>query len=199
MIDLNTMAAEVGLLEPSAMQKTSTVTVKDSTYAEIMTYLKNDTLSNFLAKEASVPASVIQFVRSAEEDGVPESEIAEFLLQKKGYQIANVEQTPVHNVLLEKAADRIAHLEKRLDVNDAQLEMVKVAMDLVAAGECSPFITFDALTEKVAHLIKDGNPEIYKKAVELVQNRFPSMGKVSSTVAGGGTARERFESQIATL
>jgi len=197
MNDLNTLAREVGLLD---MQKTSVQEViKDSTYAEILEYLKNDTLSNYLEKEASVPADVIQFVRQAEENGIPEAEITGYLLQKRGYQISSSEPTPVHNVLLEKAADRIAHLERRFDVMDTQLEMVKVAMDLVAAGECSPFTNFDQLTEKVAGLIREGNPEIVKKAVELYQNRFPSMGKISSTAAGSGTARERFESTLGSL
>jgi hypothetical protein len=201
MYDLNTLAKEVGLLEPSAMQKTSSVqeVIKDSVYAEIMAYLKEDTLSNYLEKEASVPADVIQFVRHAEENGIPESEITEYLLEKKGYKFSAPESTPVHNVLLEKAADRISHLEKRFDVMDTQLEMIKVAMDLVAAGECAPFTDFDELTNKVAKLIHDGNPEIVKKAVELYQNRFPSMGKISSTAAGGGTARERFESTLVSL
>lgn len=197
MNDLNTLAREVGLLD---MQKTSVhEVIKDSTYAEILEYLKNDTLSNYLEKEASVPADVIQFVRQAEENGIPEAEITGYLLQKRGYQISSSEPTPVHNVLLEKAADRIAHLERRFDVMDTQLEMVKVAMDLVAAGECSPFTNFDQLTEKVAGLIREGNPEIVKKAVELYQNRFPSMGKISSTAAGSGTARERFESTLGSL
>lgn len=201
MLDLNAIAKEVGLYEPQAeLQKTSSKeVVKESLYNEIMEYLKNDTLSNYLEKEASVPADVVQFVRRAEENGIPESEIADYLLQKKGYQISTHEETPASTVLLEKAADRIAYLEKRFDVMDTQLEMVKVAMDLVAAGECSPFTTFDELTEKVAKLIQDGNPEIVKKAVELYQNRFPSMGKVSSTASGGGTAREKFESQLANL
>jgi len=198
MNDLNTLAREVGLLD---MQKTSSVqeVIKDSTYAEIMEYLKNDTLSNYLEKEASVPADVIQFVRQAEENGIPEAEITGYLLQKRGYQVSSTEPTPVHNVLLEKAADRIAHLERRFDVMDTQLEMVKVAMDLVAAGECSPFTNFDQLTEKVAGLIREGNPEIVKKAVELYQNRFPSIGKISSTAAGGGTAREVYESTLGSL
>lgn len=201
MLDLNAIAKEVGLYEPQAeLQKTSSKeVVKESLYNEIMEYLKNDTLSNYLEKEASVPADVVQFVRRAEESGIPESEIADYLLQKKGYQISTHEETPASTVLLEKAADRIAYLEKRFDVMDTQLEMVKVAMDLVAAGECSPFTNFDELTEKVAKLIQDGNPEIVKKAVELYQNRFPSMGKVSSTASGGGTAREKFESQLANL
>lgn len=181
------------------MQKTSKEVVKDSLYADIMEYLKNDTLSNYLEKEASVPADVVQFVRKAEESGASESEITDYLLQKKGYQVSTSEQTPVYNTLLERAADRIAYLEKRFDVMDTQLEMVKVAMDLVEAGECSPFTNFEELTEKAARLIQEGNPEIVKKAVELYQHRFPSMGKVSSTASGGGTAREKYESTLANL
>lgn len=200
MYNLDHIAKEVGLLDgvqAAPMQKTSSV--KDTTYHEIMEYLKNDTLSSFLEKEASAPGDVVKFAREAEERGFSEQEIADMILEKKGYEIPAGDDTPQHRMLLEKAADRIQQLEMKNELVEKQLELVKVAMDLVEAGGSSPFSSYDELTDRVANLIKEDNPELIKVALRLYNGKYPSAGSVSTRPSGGSTAKEIFESSLSQL
>jgi len=176
---------EVGLAPAPEVQKTASV---DSVVNEINAYLASDTLSNCIvdlekAAGVRVPDEIKTFVASAEERGVSEDEIINFIFEKKGYQIPR-DNDSRHRDLLNKAASYIMEANDRLAMMNDSLELVKVAMDMVQSDHVAPYTSYDDLMEKMSELANEGNPELLKRAAEIARKRLPGFGKVANNKRG---------------
>jgi len=188
---LDQIKREVGLApaEVKPLQKRASV---DSVVTEINEYLASDTLSGFITqmeKTAGVQVSedIKSFVTSAEERGVSEDEIINFIFEKKGYQIPR-DVDVRHKDLLNKSANYISELTDRMAVMNDSMELVKVAMDMVQSDHIAPFTSYDDLMEKMSELANEGDPELLKRASEIAKKRFPDFGKVANNKRGVATS-----------
>jgi hypothetical protein len=184
---LDQIKREVGL-EPAKAPEVHKSASVDSVVNEINAYLASDTLSNCIAdleKVAGVrvPDEIKTFVASAEERGVPEDEIINFIFEKKGYQIPR-DNDSRHRDLLHKAANYIMEANDRMAVMNDSLELVKVAMDMVQSDHVAPYTSYDDLMEKMSELANEGDPELLKRAAEIAKRRLPNFGKVANNKRG---------------
>lgn len=201
MISIDQIRREIGLyqepdngLKKEASRSNSFV---DPVVKEINEYLSNHTLSRFvdeIEKTANVKiqSEVKNFIQKAEENGVDETQIIRFIMEKKGYSVPYDTNDDARSIL-HKSANYITELTNKIAVLNDTLELVKIAMDLVQQEHIAPFTSYDELTEKMSELAKEGDPELLKRAAELSKRKIPSLGKVATGKKSvASTAMERY-------
>ena len=195
------IAQSVGLIpaKKEEVQKQASVEL-NPVVSQIDDYLSGDTLSSYISetleKKAgyNVSEELKNFVAAAEQQGVSESEVVDQVFQKFGYKMPEItEEERIEKDLLIKASAEITRLEKVASKLMDQVDMMKVAMDLVEADETSPYKSFDELVEQTVELMKSASPEVLKQALELKRDSITGIGKVASKPSSNKslTAEER--------
>ena len=206
MLSYTQMAQSVGLIPEKQVQKRASVVIElNPVVAQIDEYLKLDTLSGYIdnieKRGYDVSEELKDFVKSAEQKGVDESEVIDQVFQKFGYQMPETsEEEQLEKDLLIKASAEITRLEKVAHELMNQVDMMKMAMDLVEANEISPYKSFNELAEQTVELLKSASPDVIKQALELREG-IPGIGKVASKPSSNVklTAEERLLERLQNI